>query len=149
MDEGMDSGDILAQEIIEVPDGISYSQLESQCAIRGGALLARTVCDMDEGCAVRMKQDETKSSYHSFPSDEDFVVCAEEWDARHVYNFIRGVGHWDRPIELQVGGQSFLVRDAISYGLGNVGAGHSEISGNKERMVRCKDGWVQVHIFAA
>src|SRR5947209_5334753 len=49
MDEGMDSGDILAQEVIEVPDGISYAELESQCAIQGGTLLAHTVWDLYEG----------------------------------------------------------------------------------------------------
>ncbi len=31
MDEHMDSGDILAQESLQVPDGISYDHLESQC----------------------------------------------------------------------------------------------------------------------
>src|SRR5256714_6887143 len=48
MDEGMDSGDILAQEVIGVPDSISYAELESQCAMRGGALLARMVWDLYE-----------------------------------------------------------------------------------------------------
>src|SRR5437763_988326 len=110
MDEGMDSGDILAQEVIRVPDGISYAELESQCAIRGGTVLAHTVWDLYEGRAIHVKQDETKSSYHSFPSDEDFVVHAEEWNARRVYNFIRGMGHWDKPIELVVGSELLLVK---------------------------------------
>jgi methionyl-tRNA formyltransferase len=146
MDEGMDSGDILTQEVIEVPDGISYAQLESQCAMRGGALLARTVWDLYEGRAVRVKQDEAKSGYHSFPADEDFVIQAHEWDARHVYNFIRGVGHWDRPVELQEGDQSFLVRDAVSYSLENVNDGHGEVYMNAVGTVRvrCKVGWVIV-----
>jgi methionyl-tRNA formyltransferase len=146
MDEGMDSGDILTQEVIEVPDGINYAQLESQCAMRGGALLARTVRDLYEGRAVRVKQDEARSSYHSFPADEDFVIQAQEWDAGHVYNFIRGVGHWDRPVELQEGDQSFLVRDAVSYSLENVNDGHGEVYMNAVGTVRvrCKVGWVIV-----
>lgn len=150
VDEGMDSGDILAQEIIEVPEGISYTELESQCAIRGGALLARTVWDLYEGRVIRVKQDETKSSYHSFPSAEDFVVHAEEWDARRVYNFIRGLGRWDRPIELHVGGKSFLVRDAISYSYGlNVGDNRGGVSLDRggDAWIGCKEGWVLIRVF--
>src|SRR5947209_7073619 len=43
MDEGMDSGDILAQEVIEVLSGMSYAQLELECALHGGDLLADTI----------------------------------------------------------------------------------------------------------
>jgi methionyl-tRNA formyltransferase len=151
MDEGMDSGDILAQEVIEVPDGMSYAELESQCAIRGGVLLAHTVWDLYEGRAIRAKQDETKSSYHSFPSDEDFVVHAEEWNARRIYNFISGVGRWDRPIELVVGSSSFLVRKAASYSLENTDG--SPASENMDKIVwvdgtvrvGCKVGWCNVY----
>src|SRR5216684_2691142 len=35
MNEGMDTGDILAQASIDIPVGISYAELEQQCAIRG------------------------------------------------------------------------------------------------------------------
>src|SRR3989441_4203937 len=49
MDEGMDTGPIVAQEALEVPDGISYAQLETQCAMLGGRLLARSVWDLYNG----------------------------------------------------------------------------------------------------
>jgi methionyl-tRNA formyltransferase len=147
MDEGMDSGDILAQEVIKVPDGISYAELESQCAIHGGALLVQAVWDLYEGRAVRTKQDETGSSYHSFPSDEDFVVHAEEWEARRVYNFIRGVGHWDRPIELVAGSELFLVRDVLSYSLENIDGDSGKVSERADGTVwvECKVGRCVVH----
>src|SRR5204862_1767507 len=54
MNEGMDTGDILAQEPIEVPSGISYAQLELQCATLGGKLLARTVWVSYRGLAIRV-----------------------------------------------------------------------------------------------
>ena len=68
----MDTGDLLAQEVIEVPAGISYVQLEQRCAIRGGELLARTVYDLYAGRATRVPQDESKSSYQPFPGEEDY-----------------------------------------------------------------------------
>lgn len=116
MDEEMDSGDILAQEAIPVSTGMSYNALEALCAARGGALLAQTVWKLSQGNAERVVQDELKSSYHSFPTPEDFIVPVLEWDAQRVYNFIRGVGHWNAPIELRISHeQSLLVRDCISY----------------------------------
>jgi len=70
IDEGIDSGDILAQEVIAVHNGITYDQLEVQCATLGGALLVRVVGDLYKGRVVRTPQEEAKSSYHSFPSNE-------------------------------------------------------------------------------
>src|SRR2546425_4202365 len=115
MDEAMDSGDILAQESFDVPDGISYAQLEAQCAVRGGALLARTVWDLYRGRAVRVPQDEARSSYHPFPSAEDVVIYAADWSARHVYNFVCGLAEWGESIKLCVDGSYFSVQRATSY----------------------------------
>jgi len=74
IDEGMDSGDILAQERVMVPDGISYTQLEAQCAVLGGALLAQTVCKLYQGNVTRLPQDEARASYYTFPTQEDLIV---------------------------------------------------------------------------
>lgn len=148
MEEEMDSGDILVQEAIEIPDGISYGQLELRCALRGGVLLVRAIRELYEGCAIRTSQDQMQSSEHSFPTHEDFVVSVEEWDARHVYNFICGVGGWDGPVELCLGGGEHLsVQEAISYSLENVEANRDEPSSKTgEEVVRCKAGWVKVRI---
>jgi methionyl-tRNA formyltransferase len=115
MNEGLDSGAIVAQEVIDIPDGISYSELEAQSAELGGKLLAKSVWDMYNGIAILLAQDETQSSYHAFPSDDDFVVPVAEWNARHVYNFICGVASWGTPIHLLTGNKSVHIRKAISY----------------------------------
>lgn len=73
MDEGMDTGDILAQRVIDVPDGISYTQLELQSAVQGGELLAETVWHLYNGSAVRLAQDEAQSSYDPFPTSDDLL----------------------------------------------------------------------------
>jgi len=146
MDEGMDSGDILAQAVVEIPDGISYTQLELQCAIRGGELLAKAVWELYEGRAARVAQDETGSSYQSFPRDEDYIVPVAEWSASHVYNFICAVVDWGGPVRLHAGGEYFVVHKAISYSLENVcdswGAGYCWRG--EELWIRCKSGWIGV-----
>ena len=97
IDEGLDAGAIVAQEVIEIPDGISYSDLEEQTAKLGGTLLVQSVRHVYNQDAIFQKQDELNSSYHPFPCDDDFVVPVAEWSSRHVYNFICGVASWGSP----------------------------------------------------
>ena len=146
MDEGMDSGPIVAQEVVEVPDGISYTQLETQCAELGGKLLARSVWDFYNGVAEPVPQDETKSSHYAFPSDDDFVVPVAEWSAQHVYNFICGVASWGTSIILQVDDKTVHVKKAISYRHEDIGRSVSEMdeSPGEGFWVRCKQGSVLV-----
>jgi methionyl-tRNA formyltransferase len=146
MDEGMDSGAIVAQEFIEFPDGISYAELEEQSAELGGKLLAQSVWELYHGDAKPVAQDETKSSYHAFPSDDDFVVPVAEWDARRVYNFICGVASWGRHIILKDGNSIVRVKSAISYSTEDIDLRDSEVYGQpgQELWVKCKRGSVLV-----
>ncbi len=152
MNEGMDSGDILAQAPIEVPSGISYVQLESRCATLGGELLARTVWDMYKGIAAPVPQDEAHGSYHPFPSEEDFIVDVAQWSAGHVYDFVCGVASWGGPVTLQVGNESFLVHEVTSYSYEDRdevdGEGHEKQETyywrGEELWIRCKVGWIRI-----
>jgi len=146
MDEGMDSGAIVAQEVIQIQDGISYSELEEQSAELGGKLLAQSVWDMYNGVAELATQDETKSSYHTFPSDNDFVVPVAEWNARHVYNFICGVASWETPLHLLVGNKTVHVKKAISYSQMTIDQNDMAVYGQPDEgfWVKCKHGSVLV-----
>src|SRR5690348_11506725 len=62
MDEGLDTGTIVAQEKIAVHDGITYAQLEAECAALGGKLLAQSLWQLYHGTATLARQDESKSS---------------------------------------------------------------------------------------
>jgi methionyl-tRNA formyltransferase len=142
MTEKMDCGPILAQETLPIPDGSRYDQLEARCAELGGKLLARTVRELSEGRVTRVPQDESRSSYQSFPTAEDFVLNVASWGARHLYNFIRGVRNWEFPLVLHTAAGQILVHDAISFG-------HEEVPPTFEqdrgvRLVRCRAGWVCV-----
>lgn len=147
IDEHMDNGDILAQETIQVAEGISYEHLEAQCATLGASLLQSVIWQLFKGSITRMPQDETYSSYRSFPSDEDFAVYADTWSARYAFNFICGLGHWDtNPIALHTGKQVFFVRDAVSYST-NAGSDNPVATYRRSASglwVRCKVGWVCV-----
>lgn len=145
MNEGMDTGDIVAQTIIDIPDGIRYKQLETQCAVQGGYLLAQAVWDIYKGVATSFPQDEAKSEYHPLPTHEDFVVHVNEWSARHVYNFVRGIATNEEPVTLIVDNKQINVRDAVSYSLNReVDRDEKQIGLEKESWIQCKEGWVAV-----
>lgn len=146
MDEGIDSGAIVAQEAIEIPDGASYPDLEEQCSELGGILLAQSVWDMYNGIAVFIAQDETKSSYHAFPSKDDFVIPVAEWSARHVYNFICGVASWGTMLHLLVGNKIVPINKAISYRQETTDSNSKIVNEqpNAAFWVRCQQGSVLV-----
>jgi methionyl-tRNA formyltransferase len=148
MNEVLDSGEIIAQESLEVPEGISYAELEAQTAELGGKLLVQAVADLANGRAKPRPQDESASSYYPYPSNvrgrEDFVIHPEEWDARHVYNFICGVKDWGEPLTLVADAELTLeVEDVLIYSY----KAHDLRLHTNERdawPVRCKQGKVIV-----
>jgi methionyl-tRNA formyltransferase len=148
MDERLDSGDILAQESIDVPEGISYGELEEQCALLGSRLLTRTVADLYAGRAVRRPQDERLSSSYPSPSSRqgraDFTIDARQCDARHVYTFICGIKNRGEPLTLIADDALTLrVEDALVYSYKS----HDLRLHTSERdtwPVRCRQGKVVV-----
>ena len=145
VDEGLDTGPIVAQEQIDVPDGIRYAELETRCAELGGKLLVRSLRELHRGTAHLMQQDEAKSSYLPVPTAEDYVVPAAEWTARRVYNFVRGVALPGQPVQLVVNGGFVKAVDAISYSHEDIDTGASlahEGTAGEVMRVRCMDGWV-------
>jgi methionyl-tRNA formyltransferase len=125
---------------------MNYDELETLCAQRGGNLLASTVWTLYKGRAKSYPQDETKSSYHSFPEDADFVVPVNTGNARHVYNFICGVGSWDAPITLLLDDKRLVVRKTIAYNLDNPNTLRQNMCTDREMLVPCQVGWVHVHL---
>ena len=147
MDEGLDTGPIVAQERIDVPEGITYAQLEARCALLGGKLLARSVWELFNGTARTRPQNEAKSSYLPMPASEDYVVPVREWPAERVYRFVRGVASREQPVTLFVEDEPIRVKNAISYSRKDA-KDHDDLETvnlvGETRQVRCKDGWVRV-----
>jgi methionyl-tRNA formyltransferase len=147
MTQKLDSGAILAQEAIIVPDGIRYAELEKRCAQLGGELLARVVFDVYHGRAKPREQDEAQSSYRSYPCAEEYVVNVWEWKARHLYNFICGVANEESPVMVAIdrkdSSQRLIVYAATAYGTVPLSAQEQQQADN-EFIVHCRDGWVRV-----
>ncbi len=114
MDETLDTGPVLAQETIAVPEGISETLLERACAEAGGRLLVASLRALADGIAHPTPQDESRATRHSFPLPKDYVV-SPQWPARRAYRFVQGVSGRGVPVLVDVDGRGFQVLGAMGY----------------------------------
>ncbi len=114
MDVGADTGDIIAQTPLALPDGISYAAAEQLCAEEGGRLVVEAARALGEGGITAWPQPATGVSYAPVPREDAFVVTPD-WPARRAFNFIRGVADRGYPVVLQVGAERLTVREAITF----------------------------------
>jgi methionyl-tRNA formyltransferase len=113
MNEGVDSGDIVAQTAFDWPEGISGTELEQRCAAEGGALLLEAVRQLAEiGQLPRRPQSTTDSSYFSWPTEKDLVIPTN-WDAPRAFNFIRAAVGW--PLVIATDERYFPAGRALGY----------------------------------
>ena len=79
MNEGMDTGDMILQDEIPIPDEADYGSLHDLMAVRGAALLTETIGLIISGTAPRINQADDLATYAPTLKREDEVI------------------HWDRP----------------------------------------------------
>jgi methionyl-tRNA formyltransferase len=116
MDEDFDSGPILLQERMAVPEGIRLPDFERDLAERGGRLLVNAIDGLIAGEVGPTQQDDRLATTAPAPTAEDYVVPTDR-PARWAYNFVRAVAPLGGPLVLDVvaTGECIRLRDAISY----------------------------------
>ena len=114
MDEGLDSGPIVAQRAIPVEEGITQAELEWTCATMGGELLVEALCGLAEGSLTPQPQDERLATVYPWPSDDDYLITPDR-PARWAYSFARGVGGTVRPIYIATSGATFRLAAPVGY----------------------------------
>ena len=90
MDEGLDTGDIIAAEAVDIDDDMTGGMLYEKLAHVGAGLLVRTLDDIENGTALRTPQDDSLSSYFPPLSKQ---LGAIDWhkSARDICNLIRAL----------------------------------------------------------
>lgn len=124
MNADYDSGPIVAQNSLLMPDGVSNQQASELLAKAGSELLDEYLegeCSEDESQekiaraeVVEQLQKESESSTMSFPTAADFEVSTS-WTARRLYNFICATRHWGQCYPCTIDGTHFRLLTAISY----------------------------------
>jgi methionyl-tRNA formyltransferase len=118
MDEGLDSGDILSQRPLSLPDGISGPEADWLCASIGGEMLLTGLEQIGAGKGRRWAQPDG-GSYQPWPTAEAFILD-RHWSARRVFNFMRGTAEWNQPYILKAGSRTLTLRTAVSFDEGRM-----------------------------
>ena len=90
MAPGMDDGDIIAQEEIEITEMDTASTLHDKLSKLGSELLIKTLPSIIEGTNTRTKQDESLVTFAPIIKPEDEIIDFNK-TTREVYNKIRGL----------------------------------------------------------
>ncbi|MES2677267.1 MAG: methionyl-tRNA formyltransferase [Pseudomonadota bacterium] len=90
MDEGLDSGDILAEEKFNLDDQIIYQELAEKLSQIGAQLLVKTIKNLTHNKCQPAKQNHAEAVYAHKLTKEEFAI---DWNfsARQINNKIRGL----------------------------------------------------------
>jgi len=90
MDEGIDTGDIIRRERVEIGPGETYGSLVNRLAQTGAGALLEALDDLEAGKAVFEKQADSDSSYAPMITGE---TCVIDWDkpGAAIINLIRAL----------------------------------------------------------
>ncbi len=93
MDEGVDTGDILAQRSVEIGDSETAEQLFERLSLVSAELMTETLEKLEKGEIIPQSQDEALASHAPILKKEmaqlDFTKTARE-----LYNAVRGYYSW-------------------------------------------------------
>jgi methionyl-tRNA formyltransferase len=93
MDEGMDTGDMLLKEVVEIGAEETAGELFDRLSVLGAEVLSKTIGKLQDGTLTREKQNHDESTHVSMISKElgrlDFNKTSKELDC-----LIRGVNPW-------------------------------------------------------
>jgi len=90
MDVGMDTGDIISQEEIEILESDNLESMHDKLSVLGSKLLLDTLPSIFDGTNDRLKQDESLVSFaYNIKREEEHVDFNKT--SRDVFNLIRGL----------------------------------------------------------
>lgn len=93
MDEAMDSGDIIIQEEYHIQDTDNVGELHNILSQMGAKLLIKTLPDIINGTAPRIKQDESLVTYaYNIKRAEEHLDFNQP--SQSIYNHVRGLNPW-------------------------------------------------------
>lgn len=90
MAEGMDDGDIIAQEKVTIRSDETVGELHDELSSLGAKLLIKTLPSIFDGTNDRIKQDESKVTFAKIIKKEDEVIDFDD-ASTNIYNKIRGL----------------------------------------------------------
>lgn len=109
MEEGLDTGDMLAQESVEIGEKTT-AQLHEELAVLGARMVCEVLPKIEDGSIVPVKQDDSKASYAPMVFKEEGVIDFSK-TAREICCLVRGFNSWPTA-STSLGGQVMKVHMA-------------------------------------
>jgi len=142
MDEGLDTGDILLKDQVEVPDEITAGELYDILKERGTDLLIKTIDLMIKGEIKPIKQGE--ETFYAKMLDKKIAIIDWEETADNIHNLIRGLNPWPVAYTEYRGQQMKIYETKVLAEDSNKEAG-TIIDVSKEGIkVACKEGVILI-----
>ncbi len=90
MDKGMDTGDIISQEAIEILESDNLESVHDKLSVLGAKLLIETLPSIFDGTNDRLKQNEDEVTFaYNIKREEEHIDFNKT--SREVFNLIRGL----------------------------------------------------------
>lgn len=93
MAEGIDTGDMITKELVEIDDAETGGSLHDKLAAAGGVALCRAISQIKEGTLVRTVQDETQANYVGMIKKEMGRLNFNR-PAAELERMVRGLNPW-------------------------------------------------------
>jgi methionyl-tRNA formyltransferase len=140
MDEGLDTGPILAQRQLAIPGDATMSTLEQSLAALGSKMLVEMVTGTPILARDSRAQDNSRARYAPFPVSDDLVVPTS-WAAARAARFINAATPAYGPIPVLVisTGQRLAVERVISVQAG-LAASQPVLANGDQASIRFADG---------
>mgnify|MGYP000544390362 CR=1 FL=1 len=117
MDEGLDTGDMLLAETVEIGENETAGELFDRLAPIGAQLLTKTLQGLEQGSIVPQKQNDEESTYASML---DKNLSQVDWNKSswEVHNLIRGLTPWPTAYTVLEGKKLKLFGSSVRRGQG-------------------------------
>ena len=114
MDAGFDTGPIVVQETLPVPDGIRAGELEDQLMAIGARALAAALPALAAGDLPPRPQSGEEATLAPFPTAEDWIM-SPLLPAAWAWRFARGVALLGGPLRVVTSERVIPVADALEW----------------------------------
>ncbi len=93
MNEGLDTGDMVLKEEVDIEEDMTAGQLHDILAEVGAKVLIETLDLIDQGKAPRTPQNDSESCYASMLNSKTGLI---DWknSSKDIYNLVRGLNPW-------------------------------------------------------
>ncbi|MCA9877178.1 MAG: hypothetical protein KC442_05340, partial [Thermomicrobiales bacterium] len=114
MDDGFDSGPVMAQQCVTVPDGLDAVALEHDLFVTGAKLAASLIPAVLAGRALGEPQAAAAASYQPAPAASDWII-SPLLPAAWAWRFTQGVAPLGGPLVVHTQGTLIPVRRALAW----------------------------------